>query len=622
MGNVARILCGALVLFFLFTGSGHPQQTPPASPSATAAQTPSASQTSAGDSPDSGYRSSTVLRYTTRLVVVDVIATDHKGNPVTDLKKEDFTLEEDGKGQQIDVFSFQTPAGTGPATAHVLPKLRPNIITNAPRYDVSRALTVLLLDGLNTETKNQVYARQQMVKFLEKLPVDQPIAVYALGTKLRLLQDFTSDPTVLKKAMMAMQMQSSPVLDDPSGIGGNNNPYAPGVLEQMAALPNMLQAVQQFEQDNSTMQTDLRVQLTLSSLNALARTLAGYPGRKNLIWLTESFPLGNLANVIANASSSTPTVSNARSELNNRDYSVETAHTASILTDAQVAVYPVDVGALVGNQVYSNLGNTDSNGNYLGRTASGRSPGGRRAMENELNRTGVQQLDAHSSMNDLADRTGGKAFYNRNDVENAIRATLDDGSTYYTLAYHPQNKEWNGKFRKISVKVHQSGVKLRYRLGYYALDPQAFARMEARERDLELGQALSLDFPVSTAVTFEARVFPPSEQTKNKVVVNYGIDPHAIVFESDANGQHAEVDYALAAYSKAGQPVKVEVQTLKTAFKPDVFEKIMRSYLPCQMQLQLPPGEYILRLGIRDDRTGLMGTITTSVTVPVSPQGS
>ena len=606
MSSLARGAGAALVMFLALAGLGYSQQPLPS----TAAP---GAQSGAGENPDTVYKSSTVLRYTSRLVLVDVVAIDHKGNPAMDLKREDFILEEDGKSQQIDAFSFQTPGErTGSAAPRTFPKLPPNIVTNAPRYDVTRALTVLLLDGLNTETKSQVYARQEMVKFLEKLPTDQPIAVYALGTKLRLLQDFTSDPTALKKAVLAMDGHNSPVLENPTGGGGNTNPYPAGILEQMGA--GMQQQVQQFEQDNNTMQDDLRVELTLASLNALARTLAGYPGRKNLIWLTQSFPLSMLANSIGDQASPSP-----RTQLNNRDYSTETARTASILTDAQVALYPVDVGALVGNQVYASLSNTDENGNYLGRTATGRSAGGMQAWDRELSRTGVQQTDAHSSMNELADRTGGKAFYNRNDVEDAIHKTVDDGSTYYTLGYHPQNKDWNGKFRKISVKVRASGIKLRYRVGYYAVDPQAYAKMEARRRDAEFGQALNLDFPISTAVNFQARVFPPSEQTKHKVVINYGIDPHAILFEPGADGQKAEMDYAVAAYSKAGQPVKVEVQTLKAALKPDVFEKIMKSYLPCQMQLDLPPGEYVLRLGVRDDRTGLMGTVNTTLTVAAAP---
>src|SRR5579872_2312588 len=614
MENAARKPSAFGFLFLLLSASCYSQQSPTSPP---AAQSPAGVQSSPAENPNTVYKSTTVLKYTTRMVVVDVIATDHKGNAVTDLKKEDFVLEEDGKPQQLDAFSFQMPEVRTGADARPVPKVPPNIITNVPQYNVNSALTVLLLDGLNTETKNQIFAREQMIKFLEKLPTDRPIAVYALGTKLRLLQDFTSDPALLKKAVMSLQGHNSPVLDNPTGAG-NNNPLPAATVEQLAnLLPAMLQQIQQFEQDTATMQTDLRVTLTLSALNALARSLAGYPGRKNLIWLSQSFPLSSLDNSIGSPNGAVnPSL---RGQENYRSYALETARTASILTDAQVAVYPVDVGALVGNQVYASLSNTDQNGNYLGRTATAQSAGGARAWNDELDSTGVQQTDAHSSMNDLADRTGGKAFYNRNDVDNSIRRTMEDGSTYYTLGYHPQNKEWNGKFRKISLKAHRSGIKLRYRLGYYATDPEAYAKMEPRRRDEEFGQALSLDFPLSTAITFQARLFPPSEQTKNKVVVNYGINPRAILFEPGEDGQHAEVDYALAAYSKSGKPVKVEVQTFKTALKPDVFDKIMKSYLPCQLQVELPPGEYVLRLGIRDARTGLIGTASTSVTVPAAP---
>ena len=77
------------------------------------------------------YRSATVLKYTTRLILVDVIATDHKGEPLPDLKAEDFVLTEDGTKQDIRVFEFQSSANTAPAKP--LPKLPANVITNAPR---------------------------------------------------------------------------------------------------------------------------------------------------------------------------------------------------------------------------------------------------------------------------------------------------------------------------------------------------------------------------------------------------------------------------------------------------------------------------------------------------------
>src|SRR5215475_2507843 len=140
----------------------------------------------------------TMLKATTRLVVVDVVATAHD-KAVTDLERGDFTLLEDGKEQEIKVFSFQQaiPASSARLTPAVL-KLPENVFTNIPRYNTNQALNVVLLDALNTTLPHQAYVRDQMIRYLEKMPEGQPLAIYLLSTKLTLLQDFTSDPAVLK----------------------------------------------------------------------------------------------------------------------------------------------------------------------------------------------------------------------------------------------------------------------------------------------------------------------------------------------------------------------------------------------------------------------------------------
>src|SRR5215813_11573244 len=92
-----------------------------------------------------------VLKVTTRLVIVDVVATDHKGLPVKDLKQSDFVVTEDGKQQNVRVFNFQSfqapPAGEQPAAQLVEPALPPNVVTNVHRKS-DRPLAVLLLDGI------------------------------------------------------------------------------------------------------------------------------------------------------------------------------------------------------------------------------------------------------------------------------------------------------------------------------------------------------------------------------------------------------------------------------------------------------------------------------------------
>jgi VWFA-related protein len=552
------------------------------------------------EKPQKVYESATVLKTITRLVVVDVVVTDNKGEPVADLTTDSFTVLEDGKPQKIRVFNFQhpTPGQTPAAALQASLKLPPNVFSNVPRYDIHNTLNVVLLDALNTSTLNQSYVREQMIKYLEKMPADQPIAVYALTTKLRILQDFTTDPNILKNLVKSLNAKSSPLLNDPTG-GGEAKLYAPGVFE---SLPQqMQQSIIAFEQESTNSQTDIRVSYTLSALKAIARSLAGYPGRKNLIWLSEAFPLSiNPALDIDGNGFSTS------SNTSTRDYGPEIARTADALMNAQVAVYPVDAQGLVGSSFFSASNNgTDKFGRSVTR-------GGR--MGQTLSNESAALFNNHSTMQDLAERTGGKAFYNRNDIDAAIGHSINDGSSYYTLAYYPENKSWDGKFRKISVKVNRSGIKVRNRLGFYASDPKG--GFDQKQRDSAFAEALDLDFPISTGLLFEAGVVQPSAKTDNKLMINFAVDPHAISFERKDDGlQHANVGCAVHIYTEKGKSVRTAVNGINAALKPDTFRQVMMGRFPCQDKIELAPGSYILRLGVIDNATGLLGTANAKVTV-------
>lgn len=588
------------------------QQTPSSGQDTSSSQ--SAAQSAAGTSaeakPKTTYETATVLKVTTRLVVVDVVALDRKGAPVADLKPEELSLFEDGKEQKIRSFSFQQPAagGTGPVPATPA-KLPPGFFTNVPRYSTSGSLNIILLDGLNTRLANQVYAREEMIKFLEKIPQGQPVAVYLMGTKLHLLQDFTTDPSQMKAAIKAWQSSPSHLVD----AAGAEAPFASSAAFDVLP-PQILQNIIRFQQDNQSFQTDRRVSLSLQMLNSLARMLSGYPGRKNLIWVSESFPLQILPETNPGGGTST----DPRSSSTTQDYTSTMARTASLLTDAQIAIYTVDPRGLVGNSIYSDLGNTASTGETLGRTLSGGGFGGQAGATSELNRTSYELLNAHATMEDLASRTGGKAYYNRNELNDAFLKSMQDGSTYYTLTYSPDNKEWASKFRKINLKTTRSGVKLRYRLGYFAIDPQTYAKLDDKRRASDLGNALDVNFPASTALLFRAQVLPPSEKTKNHVLINYAIDPHAISFEHQDDGlEHASVDCATEVYTPKGQTIKTDVNGISASLKPDIYQKVLQSWLPCSQTFDLPPGDYMLRIGVRDNRTGLTGTTNATLKVPV-----
>jgi VWFA-related protein len=139
-----------------------------------------------------------VIHSTTRLVQVSVIAQDGKGEPITGLKKEDFSVFDEGKPQVISFFSCGVPAPSTPP-----PALPSNYFTN--RFDVKGedpgALTVILFDSLNTSSQDQTYVRKQVLRFLETVKPQDHVAVYALTANLIILHEFTQDVSALVNAV-------------------------------------------------------------------------------------------------------------------------------------------------------------------------------------------------------------------------------------------------------------------------------------------------------------------------------------------------------------------------------------------------------------------------------------
>lgn len=519
-------------------------------------QQPSSPQTPSAASP-----SSTVLRATTRLVVVDVVATDSKGEPVLDLTADDFTVLEDGKPQKISGFSFKrgntaTAASGGSSNG---------AFSNAPRFNNVTSINVILLDGINGDFAGYAYGRDQLLKFLDTGTLTQPTALYALEQKLTLLHDFTTDTTELKALVKEFKPKGPVHVQD---VYSAASPFS-------ARKPS----------SSTTVNT---MDVTITGLNSLARALAGYPGRKNLIWVSAGFPITLFPEIIYDEA--TPFCRPACGNPNNltaaqnpsfgvgagKDFTEAVDKTANALMNAQVAVYPIDESGL--------------------------------QKDNNLNTV--------NTMRSLADRTGGKAFYNRNDIEVGIRTSLEDGSTYYTLEYYPENKTWDGKFRVIQIKG-RSSVGLRYRQGYYALDPLLQSKDADKTLARNFSDALSLDSPSATGVVFRAGIAPASTKTQ-QVTVNFAIDPHTLAFQHKDDGlEHGLLSCAVAAFSEKGSLVKEEITNVTAAMKADEFEKMMKGQqFPCTRTIELKPGSYNLTLGVVDRNSRLMGTTTAWVKVP------
>src|SRR6476661_9270243 len=549
------------------------------------------SSSTASPTQDDSAKSPFTLKTATHLVLVDVVATDAKGRPVTDLKKEDFIVTEDGHSQSVRSFSFQQPVVSNDPRQAPVSAFPPGVVTNIPRYKKGDIWNVIVLDALNSPMLDQSSTRQQLLKVIDKIP-NQPAAVYILSDRLRLLQDFSTDPAALKRVIAGLNNKGSALLDNAKG-GHEAERYDPVIW---AVLPASAKAaILRYEGEGTASRTRDRLQLTLDALNAIAQNLKSLPGRKNLIWVSEGFPF----------SIEPGTTVDARDHVSGRKYTVSISSTANALFDSQIAIYPIDSRGIITSDVYDPASR--------GYDAIGR-PQTQIGLTSTVSEENNNLNVVHSSMQEIAERTGGKAFYNRNEVGDAIIESMDDGTTYYTLAYSPDNRNWNGKFRRIGVKSKRPGVKLRYRLGYFAIPPGA--NRSPQEQAAAFAQAMDISSPVSTAILFQARVIPPSEKTKNQVVVNYLIPAAGLSFEEGAdNLHHASVNCSVEVFSSTGDLVKKDGTNLTAALQPEVYDKVIREGFPCQEKLTLLSGEYTLRLGVRDNATGMIGTVDTKVTI-------
>ena len=148
-----------------------------------------------------------VFRTTARQVLVDVVVDKKNGDPVPGLPKSDFSIKENGKPQTIDFFEEHSAGASAPVAQPAMPPLPPGAVTNVPTAPPSAALYVLLLDSLNTEPQDQVYVRQQVLSYLHKMDPGTQVAVFSLGSSLRLLQGFTSDPAALVAAVSGKEAE-------------------------------------------------------------------------------------------------------------------------------------------------------------------------------------------------------------------------------------------------------------------------------------------------------------------------------------------------------------------------------------------------------------------------------
>jgi VWFA-related protein len=581
-------VCAALVLFLavVIAAQTAPQSVPAA---------PQNGQNSSNAS-QSGY----VLKVTTRLVTLDVIATDSHGNPVRDLKPQELQIFEEHKAaQKIEHFQyFEKPKiATISSSSSSVARRTANILSNQlPLDELKIPPTVLLMDTLNTETPNQSLGRAHMIQLLRTLPPETPIAVFALGSSLRILQGFTSDPGLLRAAL-DQSVSGNAIVVNPANDTKNTSNYIQdntAGLDVNQGLAAQVGEVQNFEKEEYSMTLDLRAKETLGAMAQIGQYLSGIPGRKNLIWLSESFPLS--------VAPDPDTGNNPFAGI--REYSEQVKIVANALTDAQVAVYPMDVRGL---QAYQSLSASQSISQPQIRM-NGRGVAGRLHVE------GVDLQQSQDTMAALAQDTGGKACKNSNDLAACVMTALKDSSSYYEMSFYPQNVNWDGKFHKITMRTSRPGVKLSYRRGYYALDASSLAKKQQPEDRLR--QACADQLP-STAIPLTVQSLGPGRREGSEGGLQYLllISPTGLEFGQDGGSYNLSVQLASCEFAQKDTVFKFNERELPKTVSGEVFRSWQSSGIPEHVALQPAAETRRIRLVVLDASSGLTGAID----VPVLP---
>jgi VWFA-related protein len=546
---------------------------------------------------------STVFKSNSRLVLVDVVVLDNSGRPIEGLAQNDFALTENGHPQQLKVFDPHVAnKNTEPAKPFDLP---PHQYTNVPETESNSPLTVVLFDTLNTPVPAQVNVRRHMMEFLTSLPPGQRVALFALGSKLRLVQSFSGRSEVLAAAAKNMNSEASPLLSSEvdrqrteddlisrerlgaptinTSLGGSVSAVSQGLGETAAQETERLRDA--FAREDAV-ETNHRAGMTLEALAELAVMLRGYPGRKNLLWISGGFPFSLGPNALI------------RTEFRDDTRFDQALHgIASLLTTSQVAVYPIDAGGVVTSGI-----SIESNGEGAmgvdGITGVSRT--------NQLYaRQLSERTDTRSTMDEIAEQTGGKAFYGSNDLKAAMQRSVEEGSSYYTLAYTPGDENWNGRFRGIQVKLLRGNYKLQYRRGYYALaEPEHSPNDSTRK----LAAALRSDMPNATSLYMKAEILPPDDH--GKVRITYLIDPQQITFSDLPGGRkHVLVDLLAVVWDKKGHEVGHAAHTVEATVDQSNYRKLLRSGLQATQFVEAKPDAYRVRIGAIDRASQQVGTI-------------
>jgi VWFA-related protein len=561
------------------------------------------------------------IRISTELVQLDVVVTDKKGKVVSNLKKEDFELYENGKKQQVNFFEFIAGGlrpGAGKSGGEVADKATaPEISSQGPGIGDVRRIFAFVIDDLTIRHEDLNYIRQMLGNFVETRmqPSDLVAIVRSVGGK-GLLQQFTTDKDLLRRAIAALTPKTHPFANfnnpdaprlpnNPTALmagGGGANPVGAGI-ETSAPFDISTNELADTNVAPDDSNKTLRAFMSLGTASFVIDSMKQLPGRKALVLVSGGMPFLS---------------SRPGSEASNITYFLNAL--SDNATRAGVTIHTMDIRGLEAQRAVASFEDTPGKSmvGMQGSTAAGASGAGfgRTADEGML---GKNPIESHQSLRMLASATGGLAILNRNNFDEGLGDILSVSEGYYLLAYTPSEGKFDSKFREVKIKVKGSDYKVYSRRGYFARESKTAATPATKQEQILAAVRSPLarrDIDLDATLLYKAA--PPDQGT---IDIHLIIDPKKLQFDQVGDKSEANLDVAGFVFDELGKLRGGFSETINAQLTSEELAKVGKGGLTYSANTMLPAGSYQVRIAVRDNKTNSLGTMSRYLEVPDLSKG-
>ena len=532
------------------------------------------------------------------VVVVNAIVTDKQGNPVKDLKVDEFRVYEDGKLQPIHTFALESYKATqGPAQTPGKPSGAPT--TEDPGSAQSRMISIVVDDLATSAPEFFMYTQQALNKLLGSgiEPSDLISFSTASGS---VSQPFTSDRDLLlslagdlhkKVQRIGTTKSTCPELTDMQAQQiRNNHPDNMSlrvavaetiICQNIQELPNLpaevtaepmvrSAAAQQFEENQH------RYRSLLTSLKQYLRSLRHFEGRKSLILISDGFLSDYVRYELQDVTDMA-----LRSGVIFNTVDVRGLYTTNYQASDQVAV-----------------GNDQESFTLLSRKPQMRIDD-MRYQEDPLRQ--------------LSSETGGMHIGNTNDLAAGMRKIIDSQSFYYILSYATPSAKSDGRYHKIKLEVTRPGLNVTYRKGYYA--PKEQISFERRKKD-DIIEALRAPGNLNEIPIQLSYNYFQMDDARYQLALMTQVNIRGMKFVEEDSRHKNLISLIVVALDEHDQYIDGLEKTIDLNLTGPSYDALLNHGFTSKMDVKVPPGRYRIRAVVREGVHTKMGSVNKMIEVP------